>query len=93
MRYRSLKVSVPEQIVEKPVKDDLVIVDLHRGEYYSLNETGRAVWELLGEVADVDELVVRLAERFPGDSSAIRDDVEMLLDELLDRKLLSSDAI
>ena len=72
----------------RSVKEDLVIVDLDRGEYFSLNETGRVVWEVLPESADMGELIDRLAMRFSGDRPEIEEDVSDLLDELLERRLL-----
>ncbi|MDX1582235.1 MAG: PqqD family protein [Thermoanaerobaculia bacterium] len=88
MRYSGGHLVVPPSVTARPVKEDLVLVDLDRGEYFSLNESGRAIWEGIGEVEDLDELIMRLQSDFEEDPENIREDVEQLIAELLDRQLL-----
>ena len=48
----------------------------------ALNETAAATLELLDGARTVDELTEVLRERFEADASAVRGDVESLLEEL-----------
>jgi hypothetical protein len=59
---------------------------LHTGDevYFGLNEVGLLIWEMLPPTChSVDEVVERLAARFPEvDPAEIRVDVEELVEEL-----------
>lgn len=89
VRYQNSEIAASGNVTARPVKDDLVLVDLNRGEYYSLNDTGRHVWEELTLASDLDDLVERLARHFEGDRESIRRDVEAIIDDLLERRLLT----
>ena len=88
MRFRQGTLQVAGDVVARPVRDDLVLVDLRRGEYFSLNETGRAIWSALPTVEHFDDLVSGLLDEFDGDAVSIRREVESLLDRLIEAGLL-----
>ena len=70
------------------VEDEIVILDLNTSLYYSLNEVGARVWELLNEGLAADDVVRRLTEEYDADEKAARKDVEALIKELSQEKLL-----
>ncbi len=84
-------------VVARLIEGDLIIVPLAAGigdmedELYSLNETGKAVWDLLDGKRTLAQVVAALAEVYDVDEVVLRTDVLGLVDELLKRKILVVD--
>jgi hypothetical protein len=70
------------------VEDETVILDLTTSVYFSLNEAGALIWELLGEKAAVDEIHAAVCGKFDVPPALARKDLEALVARLLDKKLL-----
>lgn len=66
----------------------VVVLDLERSEYLSINSTGSAVWELLVEGVTTEDLVAVITERFDVDVTAADDDVAEFVAALQARGLL-----
>jgi hypothetical protein len=64
--------------------DRTVLLDLRRERYYSLDEVGTRVWELLGDGADVSTIVTRIGEEFDAPIEQITTDMQALLQRLAD---------
>ena len=62
--------------------DRTVVLDLGRGEYYSLDGIGTRVWTLVGDRIDVPAIVARLGDEFDAPIDRITADVEGLLQQL-----------
>jgi hypothetical protein len=82
-----------EDIVARDIEGELIIIPLTSGigdaddEIYTMNETGRAIWERLDgrSLRDVAEALKAEFEAHPGE---IEKDVVGLASELLKRKML-----
>ena len=59
-----------------------VLLDLDTTQYFSLNDTGRRVWELLAEGHTVAAALDVLATEFEAPLPTLTDDVEVLVGEL-----------
>jgi len=59
---------------------------------YLLNETAAAAWDLLSEPRDVDTLCAQLLREFDVPAAALRADVEALLRDLEERRLVTTEA-
>jgi hypothetical protein len=77
-----------ERAVMRGLDDEAVVLDLRSGQYFSLNATGRRVWELVAAGCDVAAVVDALAGEFDAPRSALADDVGALLAELVEVGLL-----
>ena len=71
-----------------PLGDDIVILDLKAGLYFSLNDVGALVWRLVQEPRSVRELRAAILEEFEVDPEVCDRDLRALLRELEDRKLV-----
>ena len=72
------------------VDDEVVLLNLDTGHYYSLNESGRRIWELLDGNNSVPDVVRVICEEFDVEQKAAVKDVNTLLDELLKEGLAST---
>jgi hypothetical protein len=71
------------------VEDGAVLLHMQTKRYYSLNETGAAIWQLLEEEVPVSEIGARLVDRYDVDRRAADDAVAGLLAALAAETLIS----
>ena len=70
-----------------------MIIDFDSGSYYSLNESGTAVWSLLQGGATVPGMVAQMAKRYEGEQSRIAEAVSQLVAELHQENLIVPDGV
>jgi len=63
--------------------DELVMMDIDRGKYFSLNPVATRIWDLLEESKSIDELCGVLIEEYEVDSEQCRSEVEEHLNEMV----------
>lgn len=61
---------------------EAVLLHLETQRYFSLNETGVAIWELLGEPHSLDEIVEVLAQAYESDRETLAASVSRFVGEL-----------
>lgn len=82
-------------IVAREIEGDIVIVPLVAGigdaddELYTLNDTGRAIWDELDGQRTLGDVAVLLSERFEADPQELEGDVLGFAEELVRRGILS----
>lgn len=71
--------------VDAEVDDELVFMDVERGRFYGIKDTGRATWELIDEDSGwcrLGEIVSALCREFEVDGEACLRDLATFLGEL-----------
>jgi hypothetical protein len=69
-------------VFSREIGDESVLVDLERGQYFGLNETGRAVWRGLEAGDSRETIAAKVATEFAVPFDRALSDVEALLFEL-----------
>ena len=83
-----------EDIVAREVHGEFIIIPITSGigdledEIFSLNETGRAIWDKLDGKRSLKEVAKDLSLQFEGSPDEIENDVLGITQELLRRKML-----
>jgi len=83
-----------EDVVAREIEGELIIVPLVAGigdledELFTLNETGKAVWDLLDGKRDLGHVAAILAENYESPPGEIERDVLGLVEELVKRRML-----
>ncbi|MGE0493099.1 MAG: lasso peptide biosynthesis PqqD family chaperone [Vulcanimicrobiota bacterium] len=75
-------------IVASELDGDLVMMSVDTGNYYSLDEVGAAIWELLDQPRPTGELVEGLVKRFEVERETCLEDIKPFLAELLAEGIL-----
>jgi hypothetical protein len=68
---------------------EAVILNLANGVYYTLDRIGTLIWQEFVAGKTVEEIVQIICERFDGDTSVIRQDIEELLAHLKKEQLIA----
>ena len=78
-----------EQCDQETLEGDLIVMNTENFEVVTLNETAQAVWEVLANPVDVEDIVAIFAEAFPAmERDELRGDIESTLQTLLDAELV-----
>lgn len=79
---------VAPHIAWRRVENEIVALDLNTSVYYSFNETGARIWELLAESSPLDEAVRKVLDEFDVDAKDLEKDVTDFVAELRKEQLL-----
>ena len=83
-----------QDVVAREIEGELIIVPMVAGmgdtddELFTLNETGRAIWDRLDGQRSLKDLIVELSAEFEPTESEIEADVLGLVAELARRKMV-----
>jgi hypothetical protein len=83
-----------EDVVARVIEGEIIIVPLVAGigdiedELFTLNDTGKAIWDQLDGQRSLADVVAALSPEFEAEDGAIERDVLGLVAELVDRKML-----
>jgi hypothetical protein len=83
MRYRA----IAEALVAT-LSDGAVLLNLQTKRYFSLNETGTRIWEMVQQTADEEAIVGTLLGEYDVEETMARSEVRRILDELIDAQLI-----
>src|SRR4051812_23291770 len=75
-------------VVYESFDEEIVVVNLDTGNYYSLSGTGPTIWVDLVDGSHIDEVVGRIQHRYSGEFDVIAASVAAFAERLVDEKLL-----
>jgi hypothetical protein len=75
-------------VAAKVIDGEAIIMNLSNGLYFSMDEVGSTVWEMVEAGFSLDEMSDRLAARYGADRGAVADDVGRIARQLLDEGLV-----
>jgi hypothetical protein len=79
-----------EGVASQVVNGEAVLLDIERGEYFSLNFVGSRIWELCDGTRSATEIVSVIYEEFDVAKDVITADTQEILDELEKEKLVEA---
>jgi hypothetical protein len=77
-----------ERVVHETVDNEVIIINLENGNYYSLKTTGLYIWQALASEPTEAQLVTWLASRYNAPASEIQRAVTALLAELAEEEII-----
>jgi len=78
-----------DRFTERSDRDEIILMHMGTGEFFSLCGTAAATWRLIDGERDRDALIDALGVEFAGSSAAIEKDVDELLGQLTEIGLLA----
>ncbi|MBX3013933.1 MAG: PqqD family protein [Caldilineaceae bacterium] len=82
------KVTIPAQVLDNQIDEEIVILDLASGTYFGLNPVGAAIWSALREGKTLAETCQVIVDQYDVSPSDVARDVIHLTTELLAKKLV-----
>jgi hypothetical protein len=77
------------EVAAKVIDGEAIIMNLSSGLYYSMDNVGAAVWELIARRYSLREVADVIADRYRVDRERAAGDVQRLVQELLDEHLVT----
>jgi hypothetical protein len=77
-----LRVRINERTLSQDLGDEVVLLQLDTGLYYTLAGTGARMWTLLGRHGELEPVVAAVAEEFAADPTEVHRDLLALVSEL-----------
>jgi hypothetical protein len=78
-------------VVSETIDGEAVIINLDKGSYYSLRDSGAHIWSLLEQGTTTGDLVADVQHRYLGDPGQVRAAVLDFLSELAQEELIRCD--
>jgi hypothetical protein len=78
-------------VVSEVFDDEIIIIHLENGTYYSLDESGAAIWKSLQQGVSIAELAACVATSYAVSSEEIEHTVQQFMKELAQEKLITVD--
>lgn len=75
---------------EAAIDDEIVVMSLDTGDFFSLTGTARDVWESIDGVRDGAAIVAVMATRYGAEPDAIRGEVDAFVAQLAEAGLIAS---
>ncbi len=83
----SFRINTPT-VISETIDGEAILINLDTGAYYSLRETGAAVWQLLEQGATSQAILDDLVQRYDGPPTTIGASLQSFLTELLQDQLI-----
>ena len=78
-------------VIHETIEGEVILIDLKTGTYFSLRDSGAAVWQALEQGAGEDGITAELRSRYDASEEQIRDAVRQLLGQLEGEGLIRAD--
>lgn len=75
-------------VAAKVIDGELIIIRLSDGTYYSMDNVGTSVWEMIEACTDLGTVVREIAQRYAAPVAEVESDVSTLMRELIDEGLI-----
>jgi len=83
-----MKYKLPEHVSLTDVDNNAVILDLEAGHYFGLNHVGNYFLHLLTQNIDHELAITEIAKKFSTDVEQVNSDINALIEQLIEKKLL-----
>lgn len=82
------RVTVPDTVVVRRLDDEMVILDLEAESYFGLDDVGATMWDHLIAAESIAAAYETLLEEFEVEPETLRADLESLVAQLAEARLL-----
>jgi Coenzyme PQQ synthesis protein D (PqqD) len=86
-----MNIRISDDVVFRDLSGEAVILNLSSGVYFGLDEIGTRMWHLLTEYGDEEEVIKVLLMEYEVQERQVRQDLQDLIRQLMDRGLLKNE--
>ena len=84
----TLKYKLIDHVSLTRVDNDMVLLDMHEGQYYGLNHVGAQFLNLIQNNTELDDAIMQIAQSFTTDYNQVKGDINDLIKQLIAKKIL-----
>ena len=82
------KYSIPKDVLFREVDEEMVLLNLVNGKYFTLDDVGTRIWALMTEHAQLKAVHQALLEEYKGEPQQLEQDLLALTNQLIANELL-----
>lgn len=82
------KVIIPETLFLQKVDDEAILLDSNTNQYFSLNDAGSLIWEILEEKKDLNTVKDEIVEIYEIDEKIVENDILNFIQEVANKGLI-----
>lgn len=82
------KITIPDTLFLQSVDEDTILLDTNTQEYFSLNEVGSTIWDIMSKVNNLKEVKKEILECYEVDEIQVESDILKFVEALKDKKLI-----
>ncbi|PSB02892.1 PqqD family protein [Merismopedia glauca] len=76
------------KVVHETIEGEVVVVNLDRGDYYSLAKVGADIWDGIARGISQDNLITEISHRYDGSYEEIKASIDIFIEKLQLEKLI-----
>ena len=88
MRTEPQRISIADRVVFRELGEEAVLLHLATGRYFGLDQVATRMWSALAEAGTIEDAAVALAGEYEVGRERLQRDLEELVEELVERRLL-----
>ena len=81
--------TIQRKVVHEAFDDEVIVVNLENGSYYSVSGSGAAIWKLIAGGVTLPAMIQAVGESYQGDRAEIEREVARFVDELQLEQLIA----
>jgi len=81
--------NLSEDVTWRDVDEEMIVLHLPTGKYYTFNNTGHLVWQQLAEGKDTSEITSQIMDKYEVDRETASRDVAVFINGLKEHSLIS----
>jgi hypothetical protein len=89
MSIESMHVERNEDIAWSELDDEIVLLDIEEGDFYTLNQVAAEIWRFIDGKSTIGDIIGRIMTLYDADEAQVRDDVIRVIGSFTDRNLVS----
>ena len=78
------------KVIQETFDDEVVIINLDSGNYYSLDKVGAELWGFIEQRATTGEMIETIARRYEGERQELEKAIAQFLSELEQEKIIAA---
>ncbi|MDY6793198.1 MAG: PqqD family protein [Thermodesulfobacteriota bacterium] len=82
------KFKTTENIAWRNVNDEIVILNLKSGEYFTLNDVAQCIWKAITDEKSVEEIKVKIIDEYDVSHEKADREIEDFISSMIEQRLL-----
>jgi hypothetical protein len=85
------EITLPHSVFVQEIDDETIILDSVSQEYFSLNEIGKVIWNLLSQSIKLEDIKIQMLEMYEVEEFQLENDILNFIKALKEKGLIKVD--
>ena len=81
--------TLSDDVTWRDVDEEMIVLHLPTGKYYTFNNTGHLVWQQLAEGKDTSDITVQIMDKYEVDKETATNDLSAFISGLKEHNLIN----